>query len=759
MKRQLIAFELATAAVAAAAPAAGAATAQINNGTLAVVGGPGEANSIKVTLPTGGKFKITDPGAPLSVGANCESVDAHTATCGGAVTSVSLSGGDLDDRLDTSVALPASVGGGSGNDALFGGPAAATLNGGSDDDVLDGRGGPDSLVGGAGSGDRADYSARTSPVTVSIDGVANDGVRLEQDNVSSSVEQLLGGAGRDHLTGSEDPEQLDGGPGDDTLDGGLGADVLRGGADADTVSYAFRRSELVIRLVDSGSLDFAGAEGENDSIAADIENATGGARLDVITGNLGTNVLDGGAGNDFMRGLGGDDTLDGALGADTMIGDGGIDTVTYANRTLPVNVRIDTAALDGEFDPLVEFDTEGDFVHPTVENLVGGSAGDQLFGDADANRIDGGPDSDFIQGIAGADTLLGSDGSDNIEGGDGTDTIEGGDGFDNLRGDADPDTLDGGADNDSLRGDGGDDVLRGEDGNDRLEGGLNTDQLLGGAGVDTASYGSALTGVTASLDTLANDGEAGEQENIGGAGDDIENIDGSFQGDVLCGNAGPTSSTAAAATTSSMAASAKTSCSAPQATTCCRASTGSPTRSTAGPEPRTTPRSTPASTPSSAANSRTQGAPQRPLGRSAHWQASHSSPLRIASIEHATASGTSARDGRLLDRRGAERAQVVGGLEPGVPGAAVHVAHRLQVRARRGRGSATATGRSTSGGGRRRRSATRARSGTPCGSARAARPGSPAISRRGRRRSTSARSASSRVPQPARLEVARRGTG
>ena len=82
--------------------------------------------------------------------------------------------------------------------------------------------------------------------------------------------------------------------------------------------------------------------------------------------------------------------------------------------------------------------------------------------------------------------------------------------------------------------------------------------------------------------------------------------------------------------------------------------------------------------------------------RRCYWQASHSAPLRMASIEQASCS--SAVYSRLrpampptsfftetvdfLDVRGLECPQIVGRLEADVPRAAIHVAERLHVRLR-----------------------------------------------------------------------------
>ncbi|GAA3351796.1 hypothetical protein GCM10020358_82870 [Amorphoplanes nipponensis] len=154
-----------------------------------------------------------------------------------------LTGGGGDDVLI----------GGLGADVLHGGPGRDTLAGGDDTDVLDGGAGDDTLYGGLGqdqfpaqpgpdgadvlSGgggyDTADYRARTTPVTVSLDAQANDGAAGERDAVGrdrwsgdSEIEAVLGGAAADTLTGDDWRNSLTGGAGPDVLRGLGGEDTL-----------------------------------------------------------------------------------------------------------------------------------------------------------------------------------------------------------------------------------------------------------------------------------------------------------------------------------------------------------------------------------------------------------------------------------------------------------------------------------------------------------------------------------------------------
>lgn len=132
-----------------------------------------------------------------------------------------------------------------------------------------------------------------------------------------------------------------------------------------------------------------------------------------------------------------------------------------------------------------------------------------------------------------------------------------------LRGNGGNDTLIGGRGNDQLfGGDGGDTLADRAGGTELMDGGPGDDGLLardfttffsdapngadvyrGGTGTDMVAYGGSgqgtpPPGVTVTLDNLANDGNAGENDNIGPAGD-VEGVAGSVGDDTIIGNALP----------------------------------------------------------------------------------------------------------------------------------------------------------------------------------------------------------------------------
>ena len=139
------------------------------------------------------------------------------------------------DTVDADVE---SIAGGGGDDNLVGGTGAGSVIG---------NGGNDTLNGGAGhrrptrsaaapASTRSPTRAGSHAVTVTLDGVANDGEGGENDNVMANVENATGGGGGDTITGNDAVNHLSGGGGADTLNGGANNDVLVGGAAGDTLA-------------------------------------------------------------------------------------------------------------------------------------------------------------------------------------------------------------------------------------------------------------------------------------------------------------------------------------------------------------------------------------------------------------------------------------------------------------------------------------------------------------------------------------------
>jgi Ca2+-binding RTX toxin-like protein len=341
-------------------------------------------------------------------------------------------GGRGDDRLDVDTDLRADAA--DGPDALDGGPGADILGAGRPREASPG-GTPsgqdaDTLNGGDGI-DTADYSQRTEPLTIDLDGDADDGESGEADNVEPDVERVIGGSNADMLIGSSAANFLDGRDGEDTIDGLGGDDALLGGVNdpsgdnlsggsgSDTLSGGPGDDALVGGAGDDGALGGGGGdrvEGEagNDTLSggAGADTVDGGDGDDllsggdvVLVGGDGPDELIGGRGADVLLGGRGNDRLDGGPGPDYISGESERDTVTYEDRASKVVVTLDGQNNDGEAG-------ENDNVLPDVEVILGGLEGDDLSGDADVNTVNGGSGEDFIDGDLDPDRLLGGDAPD-----------------------------------------------------------------------------------------------------------------------------------------------------------------------------------------------------------------------------------------------------------------------------------------------------------------------------------------------------------
>jgi RTX calcium-binding nonapeptide repeat (4 copies) len=221
---------------------AAASTVQLAGGTFGDVldyqADPGEANKLTIQ-ESASVYSIEDLGVfttPINAIPPCSSGGTGTASCPSTtVTAVSVALGDGDDRAAVDALKSATMRGGTGNDDLKGTGVDDFLFGEDGNDTLDGAGGTDVLNGGPGV-DTAYYKFRANAVTVTLDGLADDGEGGgEADNVLE-VENIVGGDGPDILSGDAGANAISGGPDNDKLDGGAGADVLDGGTEDDTIS-------------------------------------------------------------------------------------------------------------------------------------------------------------------------------------------------------------------------------------------------------------------------------------------------------------------------------------------------------------------------------------------------------------------------------------------------------------------------------------------------------------------------------------------
>jgi hypothetical protein len=253
-------------------------------------------------------------------------------------------------------------------------------------------------------------------------------------------------------------------------------------AQAAPVMCAFRTATIVGTARNDTITGTAGADVIASLGGDDTVNALGGD--DIVCLGTGNDVLDAGAGNDSFFA---EATTD---GADTIAGGGDTDNAYYYQRTTALTIRLDTLANDGEAG-------EGDYVKDDIENVQGGQNGNRLVGSNVPNILSGGNGPDMLLGAGGDDTLYGMGGNDEMIGG---------------------------ADNDWVFGHTGDDTYiaaAGVDGKDFFEGSV---------GSDTASYTARTTPVLVNLDNIADDGSAGEGDDMRS---DVENIIGGTAGDTL----------------------------------------------------------------------------------------------------------------------------------------------------------------------------------------------------------------------------------
>ncbi len=431
-------------AAALGAPRASAGMVSVSGPSVQYVAAAGEANALDVAVD-GPDLTFTEaPGVTITAGAGC-TVTLGIGRCpvGPTTLQVNLADGDDSLRIGQAVGLPLNyvsayggpggdtltnassvsgqLSGEAGDDVLTGGPGTDNLSGGDDDDRLAGGPGRDQLADGTGSdqvdggagqdflrppsapdgadrlrggpdSDRIDFGDRSTPLTVTLNDLADDGgscpgPACEQDDVGSDIESLAGGRAADRLTGSAGPDLLFGADGDDLLDGLGGDDSLSGDTGDDTLR--------------------------------------GGPGSDWLDGGTGKDGLDGGAGDDEVRPGFGDGS------SDTIGGGPGFDTTGTDLPEEPVKVSLNGIADDGFRNP--ELTAPPDNVKSDVESVLGSDGPDLLTGSGADNLLVGGGGADRLIGGGGADELLGGRGADRLDGGRGSDLLDGGSGTDRFK--------------------------------------------------------------------------------------------------------------------------------------------------------------------------------------------------------------------------------------------------------------------------------------------------------------------------------------
>jgi Ca2+-binding RTX toxin-like protein len=272
----------------------------------------------------------------------------------------------------------------------------------------------------------------SSVVTQIVNG--NLSLRLSSGTL---IENLVGGAGHDTLTGNSLANTLTGGRGNDLLIGGPGDDTyvfgLASAVEADqvtenvnegldTLNFGAVTTGIVVNLGSTSVQSVHTIRTLKLNSAVVIENLTGSTGADTLFGNSLDNTVTGGAGDDKLIGAAGNDLLLGGANNDTYVfvpttvaeadqvtenANEGIDTLNFAFLTTSVVVNLASTSIQQ-----VHTNRTLKLNSATVlENIVGGSGGDTLFGNSLDNNLTAGAGNDTLIGATGNDLLLG--GADN----------------------------------------------------------------------------------------------------------------------------------------------------------------------------------------------------------------------------------------------------------------------------------------------------------------------------------------------------------
>lgn len=488
----------------------------------------------------------------------------HIARQGG----VALAPGNVANALQyngDARSLIENVVGGAGADSIIGNAANNVLQGGAGDDRLAGGAGSDTLEGGDGS-DTASFADAAAGVTVVLNDNGTD-VRVTvgaDTDVLRSIENIVGSAGNDTLTGNSGANTLEGGSGGaDTLNGGAGDDRLIGGGFTVTSTTTDRPDIVKPASTNNGSIATAVDTAGTYDLAArpDVANATtiphttinataaGGSleyyRVDVTAGSTLVFDIDTNSAQTTL-----DSWIELVDSAGTVLANNDTGASSDPGGTGNDDARLSyTFATAGTYYIRVGQWTTAN--PPTALPLTAGQTYSLHISNPSA-QADGpvlsavNTSAAVLNGGAGNDFLVGTLGNDMISGGADTDTVSYVNAFSttatgvtvNLAtttaqntGAAGTDTITG---VENIIGSGYNDNLTGTAGANVVEGGAGADTMDGGAGTDTASYAGATAGVTVSL------AAQGAAQNTGGAGSDtltgFENLTGSSFNDSLSGD-------------------------------------------------------------------------------------------------------------------------------------------------------------------------------------------------------------------------------
>ncbi len=579
--------------------------------TLQVLVGNGDSISLIDDAIGNAAFSLSQTNVPndtLQIDTSAEDVndffvslsgmnDVFTADGLTLISSINVNAGAGNDNVNVaSIAVPASLNGGAGDDILIGGSADDTLSGGAGDDVLAGVGGTDVIDGGDGI-DTNSFGGIGIGVTATInDDGSGQAVYGGVNETFQGIENLTGTGSADILEGNSSANVLDGGEGDDVLVGNAGDDVLLGGAGDDELNGGDGDDRLTGGF---GADQLDGGAGDDNLLGSgqilvtftNLGAAGDGTLLTPVFVATQNGVYDffdvGGTASEDLERLAEDGITAGRISAALASGGVGQAVATADGPIAPGGVRTVTLYADPS-DPLTQYISYASMVIPSNDAFIGNDSptqidlfdengelisrtgsgafivtGDQVYDSgtevndeipentaalAQAAPNTGVTEGGVIrqhEGFQGSErfggpignVLLDRPGADFTAPGANILQIEitsAADGDDILVGGAGNDLLSGGQGNDQLFGGAGNDTLIGDQGDDLLIGGTGTDVVSGGEGTDTNSFAGIGVGVVAEVD---NDGNG--RADYGGVSErftGIENLTGSSADDVLTGN-------------------------------------------------------------------------------------------------------------------------------------------------------------------------------------------------------------------------------
>jgi Ca2+-binding RTX toxin-like protein len=498
-------------------------------------------------------------------------VDTLIGTDAGSIFNVT---GEDEGNVDGSFAFSGveKLVGGSGNDSFaFSGSGSISAT----------------VIGGAGN-DTIDYSTYGSAVNVDLSTGTSTGINADAEDGISGIENIVGSAFDDSLTGDDNDNIIDGGRGNDTLTGGAGNDIyiIRDNWGSDTVTDAADGDDSLDFSAVTAALiiDLAEAKvssGENLVNYSGIENITAGSGNDkfYITGSQSMNLyggngddcfifsnngsligtIDGGNGQDILdysayasgrsivltkvgslNGFDGEETdtiSAGFVNMDGIAGGQSLDTFQGLNADAEFNIYTDR----------VEYSSEGQSMIITgLENLVGGDKDDQfIFHDqaklpGDHNSIDGrgGKNTLDFSGYASGRTIS-LNGLGSLNGFAGTDSslLQSVLAFDNIQAligsNAAGDTLNG-LDTDSVYKITGSGVGSYENGERSLYF-AGIEKLAGGSGKDTLDFSGMDSSRHIIISGIGANGFAGSEDAISGGFTGMDVLAGSAATDIFTG--------------------------------------------------------------------------------------------------------------------------------------------------------------------------------------------------------------------------------